>query len=608
MSSFEGKFLEVDLSTASIQEIKVPEEVQKRYIGGSGLATYFLRHYTPADVEPLSERNTLVFATGPLTGTSVPLSGRSSAAAKSPLTGIFGEASVGGAWGKALKQAGWDGVIVRGQAPEPTVLVITDEGVKLHDAHPFWGLDTYETAQRMTEQFGEDCVVSCIGQAGEKMVPLACIMNDGANGRPLGRSGLGAVMGSKKLKAIVVSGKRPLIVAHPDELRQSLREIVGTIRKNNSGLTEFGTASGTVPLEASGDMPVRNWKGDRWVEGAGRISGMELARLYLKKPYYCAGCFVGCGRDVAITDGPYAGVAGAGPEYETVGLLGSLSEVDDLAALCYANELCNRYGIDTMSVGGAIAFAREAAEHGLLDTISDLDLRWGNAESMIELIRQIGEQRGLGILLGKGVRRAAEELGGEAASFAIHVKGLEMPAHDPRAFPSVALGYATSNRGACHLAAWSGIFENRMTMPSLGYDSPLPRFTTEGKAKLVFDMQSVMGMFDSLALCKFLIFGGVDISTVVKWLNMVTGWDFDLQEFLLCGERIFNAKRLFNVECGVSRKDDTLPQRILTLPKTEGGTNGYLPPLETMLDEYYQIRGWDQQGIPTQATIDRLAL
>jgi aldehyde:ferredoxin oxidoreductase len=603
-----GKYLEIDLDTFSTKTIQVPEEVQRQYIGGSGMGTYFLRQYTPPSVEPLSAKNTLIFASGPLTGTPVPLSGRSAAVAKSPLTGIFGEATVGGAWGKVLRHTGWDGVILRGRAKNPTALFISEEGVRFIDAAPLWGLDSYETASQIATLYGQEWVVSCIGQAGEKCVPMACIMNDGSNGRPLGRSGLGAVMGSKNLKAVAVKGNRPVQVAHLEELRESVRQMSATLRRNNSGLTEFGTASGTVGMEASGDMPNRNWKGDRWPEGARLISGMELSRMYLKKAYYCAGCIVGCGRDVAITEGPHAGVVGAGPEYETVGILGSLSQVDDLAALCHANELCNRYGIDTISAGGAIAFAREAFEKGLLKGLTDLDLSWGNAPSMLELIRMIGEKRGVGELLGKGVRQAAQELGGGSEEFAMHVKGMEMPAHDPRAFPSVGLGYATSNRGACHLAAWSGIFENRMSLPSVGYPQPLPRFTGEGKAKLVYDMQNVMGMFDSLALCKFLIFGGVDVSQIVQWVNLVLDWEMTMEDFLQCGERIFNAKRLFNVACGISRKDDTLPQRILTLPKPEGDTQGFLPPLEMMLEEYYQIRGWDEEGAPTRDTRIRLSL
>lgn len=607
LGGYIGKYLLVDLSAGSIGQFELPDEVLRSYIGGCGLGAYLFRRFASPLDDPLAPNMPLMFLTGPLTDTPVPCSGRHSVVAKSPLTGIWGEASSAGRWGSQLKRAGFDGIVLIGRAQRPRCLVVEDGNAKLLDASALWGLDTYETSQRIAELHGDRFVTACIGPAGENLVRLACIMSDGKDARAAGRGGLGAVMGSKNLKAIAVSGSRKAPLADEAQLRESVRKLASMIAKNGSGLREHGTASGTIALEMSGDMPSHNWKGGRWQKGAQLISGMELSRRYLKKPTFCERCIIGCGRDIEISDGPYAGVSGSGPEYESVALLGALSDIDDLAALCYANELCNRYGMDTMSTGSVIAFAREAYERGFIDE-AGLDLRWGNAESMIELIKMIANKQGLGRLLGMGVRAASGELGEGTREFAIHVKGLEMPAHDPRAFQSVGLGYATSNRGACHLQAWSGIFENRMTMPSLGYTEPMNRFSPEGKGKLVYDMQNLMCMFDSLTICKYLLFGGVKVPELVAWLNMATGWSMDQSEFMEAGERIFNAKRLFNVVCGVSRADDALPERIRTQPKPEGDSAGHLPQLDQMLKEYYAVRGWDDTGRPSHELLERLGL
>jgi aldehyde:ferredoxin oxidoreductase len=607
LGGYAGKLLKVDLSSGCIEPMELPEDVLRRYLGGCGLGAYLFGKFASPKDDPYAPHMPLMFLTGPLTGTPVLCSGRHSVVAKSPLTGIWGEASSGGKWGSTLKHAGFDGVIFIGRSEEPVYLLIDNGSAKLVDASQLWGLGTYEISDYITERHGKDFVTSCIGPAGENLVPLACIISDGREARAAGRGGLGAVMGSKMLKAVAVRGNIAPPISHPEELRESVRKLARMVARDGSGLREYGTSSGTVPLEASGDMPSKNWKGGRWQEGAKAISGMELSRMFLKKPTFCARCVIGCGRDIEITEGPYAGVSGAGPEYEGVALLGALSEVDDLAAICKANDLCNQYGIDVMSVGGVIAFAREAYEHGYLQD-SGLDLSWGNADSMIELIEMITFKKGIGELLGKGVKVASEELGQETEEFAIHVKGMELPAHDPRAYQSVGLGYATSNRGACHLQAWSGIFENRATMPSLGYEQPLDRFAAEGKAKLVFDMQNLMSMFDSLSLCKYLIFGGVKVPTLVRWTNLVTGWSLDQDEFMEIGERTFNAKRLFNVQCGISSEDDILPKRILTQPKESGEAAGHLSKLDKMLPEYYSIRGWDDAGRPRPDLLHKLRM
>jgi aldehyde:ferredoxin oxidoreductase len=337
-----------------------------------------------------------------------------------------------------------------------------------------------------------------------------------------------------------------------------------------------------------------------------------MAETILTGRYYCGSCPIGCGRIVEVKEGPFAGVRGAGPEYESIGMLGACCLVSDLEAVALAHQLCNQYGMDSISAGGIIAFAMECFEHGLI-TVEDtggIALEWGDASAMVEMVRQIGEQRGLGVLLGRGTREAAQAIGGIAQEFAIHVKGLELPAHDPRAIASTSVSYATSSRGACHLQSLSYPVELTLKMPELGYPQPLDRQSSEGKGILAAKMQNLMSLVDSLKVCKFIVTGGggVQPSHLVSWLNQVTGWDMTLDELLKAGERIFNLKRLYSVRLGISRKDDTLPARLLGLPRPDGGAAGYLPNFGQMLNEYYVFRGWDELGRPTSLKLRELDL
>ena len=399
---------------------------------------------------------------------------------------------------------------------------------------------------------------------------ISAAMNGGPDGRAAGRTGVGAVMGSKRLKAIVCRGTTRPRVAHPEALRDSIRENIPTIREYTPSFQNYGTSGSVVAFEASGNLPLKNWRQGTWAQ-APEISGQHMSDTILKGQYHCKTCVIGCGREVVIDQGASAGEKIAGPEYETVAALGSMCLISDLVAIAEANDLCNRYGIDTISTGGVIAFAMECYERGLL-TLEDtggIALEWGSAPAMLALVRQIGEAEGIGRLLGQGTRRAAAGIGRGAVDYAMQVKGLEMPMHDPRAFHSVGLGYATSNRGACHLQALSHGPEGRMPRPDFGYPEPLDRFADAGKGKMVAQMQNLMCLMDSLKLCKFILFGRVTIQTLVDWLNAVTGWGMTFDEFLEAGERIFNLKRLYNVRCGVTASDDTLPKR---LPGRRGPT------------------------------------
>jgi aldehyde:ferredoxin oxidoreductase len=415
------------------------------------------------------------------------------------------------------------------------------------------------------------------------------------------------------LKAIVVQGSNKTPVAHPEDLAASVKELMPTILESSKTFGKLGTSGGVATHETMGNFPLQNWKLGRWEEGAKKISGAAMAESILVKRYACRQCPIACGREVKVEQGPYAGVDGAGPEYETMGTLGGMCLVDNLEAVAMANELCNRYGLDTISTGATIAFAMECYENGLIskkDT-DGIELTWGNHQALVEMVKKMGKREGIGELLGKGVRKAAQEIGGIAPEFAMHVKGLELPAHDPRSYFGAALAYATSARGACHLSAWTMGFERGLTMPEVGADGRITRWEVEGKAKFVADCQFVMGMYDSMKLCKFIAFGGIKISHGLKWFNQVTGWDMDLPEFFKTGERLFNLKRMINVRWGVSRKDDTLPLRSLTHKRVGPGLTEaelHLPPLGRLLSDQYEYCGWNELGIPRPEKLKELGL
>jgi aldehyde:ferredoxin oxidoreductase len=603
-----GKILKVNLSNGKIWEQPLDEALSRKYIGGSGMGARLLYDMTDGDTDPLGPQNPLIYMTGPFTGTIVPTSGRHQVIAKSPLTGIYGEGDAGGTWGVGLKGCGYDGMVIEGMSQKPVYILVSEDGVKILDAQELWGQDTYRTDQLLKGIHGDKVTVSCIGPAGEKQVKLAAIMHDGSHARAVGRTGLGAVMGSKKLKAVAVAGGIKTSVLDSEGLKSSIKAVSPLLVNKTAGMKQQGTAVGTVGAEKIGDFPLRNWSGSTW-EKIENISGQRMQDTIFTGRYFCASCIIGCGREVEVKEGPYA-MKGAGPEYETLGTLGGLCLVDDLEAVAYGGELCNRYGLDTISTGSAIAFAMELYEQGIIDDgdTDGVELNWGSAGAVIEMIHKVGKREGLGELLGSGVREAAMRIGGTAGDYAIHSKGLEFPAHDPRAFNSLALSYATANRGACHLQGASYFFEKTAIMPELGIPEPKDRFRVDDQGDFQKNCQDLMGLLDSLKLCKFTLYGGLRTTHIRKWLEFVVGWDMDLEELMTAGERIFNLKRMYNIKCGISRSDDTIPERILKQPRTEGGAKDNLPPLGKMLDEYYAARDWDKNGVPLQTTVDRLGL
>lgn len=610
MNGYTGRVLRIDLSKGKIRVID--DEYQneyERFIGGSGLAARILFDEVKPGVDPLGPENKLVFMAGPLTGTGM-TSTRYAAVSKSPLTGIFGEATASGHWGAQLKMAGYDGIIFEGSAKDPVYLSINDGDVEIRDATHLWGLTVHEVGEFLKKEIKEEGFKAlAIGPAGERLARIAAII-ECYHGSAAARCGLGAVMGTKNLKAIVARGTGTIKAADKMRFMAILSDVLKILAKNTEDWRLYGTAGGIGPAERVGDLPIKNWMVNTWLEGVEKISGETMAKTILRRPAACNRCPVACKREVEVKEGPYAGTEGHGPEYETVAGFGSLLLVDNLEAIAYENDLCTAYGIDAISCGAVLAFAAECYEKGIVtkgDT-DGLDLTWGNHQDLAKLVHMIGERSGIGKLLGEGSRIASQKLGRDSDKFAMHVKGLELPNHDPRAYESIALGYATGNRGADHLTACSHWVERNLTIPELGYESILDRFATDGKAEMVVKMQNYMAVMDSLVVCKFDLQCGVTYTHLSGILSSVTGIEWTVEKLQEAGERIYNLKRAFNVREGVSRKDDTLPQRILAKPMVEGGTKDHVPDLEKMLEEYYKIRGWNSDGIPTERTLQRLGL
>jgi len=609
-NGYMGSILRINLTDKSVVKEQLRVGDLKQFIGGSGLGAKMLFGETDERTDPLGSENVLIYLTGPFGNSPILCSDRHSIIAKSPLTGIWGESDVGGKWGASLKSTGYDGIIVMGRSSHPVIIYIGEEKVEIINAKHLLGKDTYEIEDLLKKELSHEIALSCIGIAGENLVKFASIMHDGRHGRAAGRCGLGAVMGSKKLKAIVLKrGNQKPYLYNKRELTNEMRKIIPVIKEGRKDATLYGTSRSISPAEALGDLPLKNWQLGNWSEGAEKISGRRMAETILVGRYSCHGCPVACGRVVKVSDGPFAPVDGAGYEYETGAMFGGSCLIDNMEAIAKANELCNRYGLDTITTGSVIAFAMEAFELGIL-TKKDTDgfkIEWGDPEVLLELISLIAGRKGIGNILAEGTKRASEILGHNSYKFSISVKNLELPAHDPRCFNGLGLGYATANRGACHTDSCSWVYEGRTKDPSLNILEPFDRLSSEGKGKFVAVLQNFMALCDSLKICKFSVFG-LQAADVHRWLNWVTGWNINFEEFLRIGERIFNLKRLYNVKCGISRKDDILPERILTLKREGLHTPEKLPDLDGMLNEYYMVRGWDKNGVPKEEKLLELSL
>jgi aldehyde:ferredoxin oxidoreductase len=608
---YAGKLLRIDLSSGTHQIEAIPEAEVRRYLLGSGLAAKLYYEESDPRLDPLDAANPLLAFNGVLTGTFAPTASRSSWCGRSPLTGIWNEANMGGHWGAELRFAGFDGLIVTGRATEPVYAWIHDGQAEIRPAAHLWGLDHFETFERLRAETDTKAQLACIGPAGENLVRIANVMQGGqTHARTAGRGGMGALLGSKRLKAIVVRGAdRP---QYPDmkAFRTFVKEINKFIQENSVGMSQLGTAGGVPATELTGDLPLKNWTLGNWKEEAARVSGQRIAETIFERHTHCFACPIGCGKNVRIDDGPYAGVIGHGPEYETLAGFGGNCQCDDLNAIARMNDLCNRHGLDTISTSSTIAFAMEAYDKGLisLEETGGLDLTWGNAEAMIEAIQAIAQRKGIGELLADGVRAAVERIGPEAEEWAIHVKGLEVPYHDPRAFVSMAANYATASRGACHLESvsyWLG-YGTRFD----GWYNPTeydPHDST-GKGQVAVDFQNYMAVYNPLGICKFIAKGRIGPQQIAELVNAALGWNWSASDLLETGERLFNLKRLINVRLGISRADDTLPRRLLEEPRPSGGAEGVLPDLDLLLADYYRIRGWTAEGVPSAERLTALGL
>ncbi|MCC7106958.1 MAG: aldehyde ferredoxin oxidoreductase family protein [Chloroflexi bacterium] len=614
-TAYTGKTLEIDLTTGTHTTRELSEEVLAKFVGGTGLGAYLLWEMGAYRADSLGPDNVLIFGTGPFTGTQIPLSNRFGVCARSPLTGAFGEAECGGHWASDLKRSGYDQLVITGRAEKPVYLWVHDDEVEIRDATHLWGKDTFETFDLVQDELGggdrrgEAPGVVCIGPAGERLVRFAAIMNDGKDGRAAGRTGMGAVMGSKNLKAIACKGTKSFPLADEAGLKANLASLRKTIVATSKGFGALGTAGGVPVHDKMGNWPIKNWQVDHRPDIAENLSGAKMKESILTGRYFCGSCIIGCGRTVEVREGPYAGIEQGGLEYETTALNGANLLVDDITAVQKANELCNRLGMDTISAGGVIGFAMEAYERGLIDrSFTDgIDLVWGSSEALVETTRRMGLREGeFGRKLSEGTVRLADMIGGH--EFAIHARGLDYPAHDPRAFYANAVAYATSARGACHLSSFGHVFQRVISLPEFGYPEPVDRQNVEESPRVAMLGQNIMGWFDSAKCCKFLFFGGVKPTNIVEWYALTTGRRIDMDEFLEIGERIYTIKRLFNIAAGSGQEADTMPARMSELPRDIGTDERSVPPFEPMLKRFYELRGWTEDGYPRPATLERLGL
>ncbi len=617
MYGVNGKLLNIDLTLGKIWIDAIPEEDFRKYLGGSGLAAKLIMERTNLSYvndRPLDGRSPLVFISGILVGTGAPTGCKGSVCARSPQTGIWNEGTVGGFFPTELKKTGFDGLYITGKAKEPVYIWINDGDVSLLSAKHVWGKDTFATDEILRQQTHERARVACIGQAGENLSAMGNVMMDGQHPRTAGRGGLGAVMGSKNLKAIVVYGTKKPTIHNREKLMAGAKAMVPTIKEKASGLTKFGTGGGVMATEKSGDMPIKNFLLGNWTEGASKVCSQATeAAGMIKGKHAGFACPIRCAAYVSIDHEDYQDVEMNRPEYETYGGFGPVVLNDDLETVILANHLCNSYGMDTISVSMTIGFAMEAFEKGLisLEDTGGLDLSWGNRDAIIKLVHLMAKREGIGTLLTHGTRYAARKIGPRADEFAMHVKGMEFPMHDPRCWTSMALNYATAARGACHLESMSYCAEGGVLNPDLGMSE---RFTASPEhpdydmAEMVLKMQHLMQGFNATGMCKLSNRGGVGAGKLAEWVSNVTGWDMSVEEFLEAGERLFNLKRLYNNYLGVTRKDDTLPARLLYFSRPSGGSEGKLPTLGKMLDEYYKLRQWTEDGIVEKGKLIELGL
>lgn len=593
-----GKILRVNLTTGEIAVEDLNFELAKKYIGGRGLGTKIYMDEVDPQVDPFAAENKIVFINGPLTGTATPTGGRYMVVTKSPLTGCIASSNAGGEWGAQLKYAGYDAIIVEGKASLPVYLNIEEDKVEILPGLDIWGKLVSDTSNTLSEKHPGSKVLT-IGPAGEKLSQMAAVMNE--KDRAAGRSGVGAVMGSKNLKAITVTGKQKPVIARPDGLKAVTKECRAMLKENGvtgGGLPTYGTAVLVNIINEHGIYPTNNFQGG-YDPGAEAVSGETLTEKYLIKKTPCHHCPIGCGRFVKSKDHP-DGIGG--PEYETLWVFAGDLGINDMDVVIDANFWCNELGLDTISAGATLAAAMELYQEGYItDEMLDDDntLKFGNVDAPVHWIKKMGNREGFGDMLARGSYRLADFFG--VPEYSMSVKKQDLPAYDPRGVQGQGLQYATSNRGGCHVRGYL------ISPEVLGLPEKLDRFDLEGKEIWVKIFQDLTAVIDSLGLCLFTSFA-LGAQQYADMVNEVLGTDWSAEDLLLAGERIWNLEKLFNLEAGVLSDEDTLPERFLTEEMPEGPTKGWVSKLDEMLPLYYAARGWDEDGIPTDDRLELLGL
>ncbi|HVN53091.1 MAG TPA: aldehyde ferredoxin oxidoreductase family protein [Anaerolineaceae bacterium] len=600
MFGWTGTILRVNLTTGEIKKEPTNLKDARLFIGARGLATKILSDEIDPTIDPLGPENKLIFAPGPLSGTMAPSMGRYDVVCKGPLNGTVAASNSGGSFGPEVKFAGYDMIIFEGVSKKPVYLWVKDDQAELRDAADLWGKNVFDTTDLIRAATEEEAKIACIGPAGEKKVLFASVMNE--MHRAAGRSGVGAVMGSKNLKAVAVKGSGVLEVARPEDFEKAVmtaRKMIENHPVGGAGLRLYGTEVLVNILNGVGALPTRNYH-ESYFATADKTGGETLSAKYLIRPKGCFSCVISCGRVTKVTNPKFAG-EGEGPEYETGWGFGADSGVDNMDAIIKANYLCNELGLDTITCAATIACAMDLYECGYITAkeTGGMAIRFGDGETMVKLVEMIGNREGIGDQLAEGSYRFAEKFG--HPEFSMSVKKQEMPAYDPRAVQGIGLQYATSNRGGCHVRGYT------ISPEVLGVPSKFDQHTTEGKPNLVITFQNLTAALDSTGACLFTTFG-IGADELAALLSSVTGVPYSTDDFMKAGDRIWNLERLFNLKAGLAGKDDTLPQRLFEEPVPAGPSKGEISHLDQMLPEYYSLRGWTEEGVPTAEKLSELSL
>ncbi len=617
-NGYNGKILRVDLERESIEVEEPNETLYSRYLGGGTLALYYLLKELKPKTDPLAPENILVFSGSVISGTPAPGLSRFSAAAKSPLTGAFGEAEAGGWWIPELKFAGFDAILIKGRAKRPVYLWIHECEAEIRDASQIWGRFSKETQDEIRRELKDDRIrIALIGPAGEREVRAACILNELKHVN--GRTGLGAVMGSKNLKAIAVRGKKRMKVADEESVKRLTRWLKETYEEPYFSIGNLGTSRVTTMLSEQGILPTLNFREGSFAK-ADAISGETMSKTILVRRGTCHGCFVRCKREVEVGAPYFVDPIYGGPEYETVAAFGSMCGIGDLGAISKANQLCNAYGLDTISTGALISFTMECYEKGILTKreTSGLELQFGNIEAMLRMVEMIGEREGIGDILAEGILSAAEKFGKGAKDYAIHVKGMPVPFHEPRGKIGVGLGYAVSATGPDHMEYphdpfWATEAGIALLRPLGIFESGDVLDLGPKKVRIFIYLQQYWNLLNSLGVCMFTAkpFGPQTLNGLVDYVRAVTGWETSLFDLLRVGQRHANMARIFNLREGFTARDDTLPDRFFQ--PMEGGTlKGKSIDREEFskgLQTYYEMMGWDPEtGVPKKTKLSELDL